>query len=92
VLNNSLIKGLAEQAANDFRAAGFNVVEVSNYSQGVIATTTAYYSPAPGEQAAATALAQQFGMRVAPRFEGIAFASPGVIVIVTNDFTGQASK
>jgi hypothetical protein len=27
-------------------------------------------------------------MRVLPRFQGIAFASPGVIVIATDDFKG----
>jgi len=88
VYNNSLIKDLAANAAQDFRNAGFNVVFVGNYPQGVIPHSTAYYSPAPGEQQIATQLAQQFGMQVQPRFPGIADASPGVIVIVTMDFHG----
>ena len=88
VYNNSLIKDLAANAAQDFRNAGFNVVFVGNYSQGVIPHSTAYYSPAPGEQQVATQLAQEFGMQVQPRFPGIASASPGVIVIVTMDFHG----
>lgn len=91
VYNNGTIKGLAMCAADDFRRAGFTVVEVGNYSQsqGVIPTSTVYYSPsAPGEQDAAQQLGQRFGMRVEQRFPGIAFANPGLIVIVTNDFKG----
>jgi hypothetical protein len=88
VYNNSLIKNLAANAATDFRNAGYNVVFVGNYSQGVIPHSTAYFSPAPGEQQVATQLAQAFGMQVAPRFPGIAAASPGVIVILTEDFKG----
>jgi hypothetical protein len=90
VYNNGTIPKLAASAAQDFTNAGYDVVETGNYSesQGVISTTTVYYSPLPGEQATATALGQRFGMRVQPRFPGIASASPGVIVIVTNDFKG----
>jgi hypothetical protein len=87
VYNNSKIKNLAQTAAADFRAAGFNVVEVGNYSQGIIPTSTVYYSSAPGEQQVATELAHQFNMKVAPRFAGIAYASPGVIAIITKDFS-----
>ena len=88
VYNNSMIKNLAANGAQDFRNAGYNVVFVGNYPQGVIPHSTAYYTSAPGEQQVATQLAQQFGMKVAPRFPGIAFASPGVIVILTEDFQG----
>lgn len=91
VYNNGTIKGLATCAANDFRQSGFTVTEVGNYSQsqGVIPTSTVYYSPSvPGEQQAAEQLGQQFGMRVDQRFPGIAFAPPGLIAIVTNDFKG----
>jgi hypothetical protein len=91
VYNNSFIKDLAARAANDFRADGFNVVQVGNYSAGNIPTSTVYYSPAPGEQQVANELGKDFGMRVQPRFPGIAFASPGVIVIVTMDFKGGGS-
>ncbi|HEX3787706.1 MAG TPA: LytR C-terminal domain-containing protein [Pseudonocardiaceae bacterium] len=89
VYNNGTIKGLAAAATADFTQAGFDVVETGNYSQGSIPTSTVYYTSLPGEQATATALGQQFGMRVQPRFPGIAYASPGVIVIVTNDFKGH---
>lgn len=88
VYNNSTVKGLAGRAAEDLRAEGWNVVETGNYSGGRIYTTTAYYRPGTGEQAAAEAIGAEFGMRVAPRFAGIADSSPGVIVIVTKDYAG----
>jgi hypothetical protein len=87
VYNNSMIKDLAMTAAGEFRDAGYDVVQTGNYSQGIIPHSTAYYSPAPGEQQVATELAHDFGMKVMPRFSGIAFASPGVIVILTEDFS-----
>ncbi|MFC4947485.1 LytR C-terminal domain-containing protein [Pseudonocardia sp. GCM10023141] len=89
VYNNSTISGLAARAADDFRAAGWPVEQVANYPQGIIPTTTVYYRPGTDEQAAATALGGQFGMRVEPRFEGLTEASPGLIVIVTNNFQGR---
>lgn len=92
IYNNSTIKGLAAQAAKDIRGGGWNVVEVGNYSQGIIATATVYYRPGTPEEAAARELAQTYGLRVEPRFAGIQAASPGVIVIVTNDYTGKPGK
>ncbi|MEU3274641.1 LytR C-terminal domain-containing protein [Saccharomonospora sp. NPDC006951] len=88
VYNNSTIKGLAHDAAGDFTAQGWNVVETANYSAGVIPTTTVYFRQGTDEERAARELADQFGMRVEPRFEGIAKSSPGLIVIVTKDFEG----
>ncbi|WP_244210748.1 LytR C-terminal domain-containing protein [Amycolatopsis kentuckyensis] len=88
VFNNSTIKGLADRAAEDFRGSGWNVNEVSNYSQGIIPTTTAFYRPGTDEEAAAKQLAQEFGIKAEPRFEGIQNASPGVIVIVTKEYQG----
>lgn len=88
VYNNSKITGLAQRAAADFRGAGFKVVQVGNYSQGIIPASTVYYRPGTGEQATATALANEFGMRVQARFPGIRDSSPGVIVIVTNNYSG----
>jgi hypothetical protein len=86
VYNNSTIKGLAAEAAEDLAAAGWTVAEVGNYSAGRIPTTTVYYTPGTSEEAAARALGEEFGMRVEDRFEGIRDANPGVIVIVTNDY------
>lgn len=85
VYNNSTITGLATQAADDFRRAGWNVVEVANY-RGLIPTSTVYFRPGTDEEAAAPRLGNRFNLRVEPRFSGIANASPGLIVIVTNDY------
>ncbi|MFL6118177.1 LytR C-terminal domain-containing protein [Actinophytocola sp.] len=86
VLNNGTIKGLAARAAADLRASGWNVTGTGNYSGGIIWTTTVYYRPGTEEEATARAIATEFGMRVLARFEGIQAASPGVIVIVTDDY------
>ncbi|MBA3907870.1 MAG: LytR C-terminal domain-containing protein [Pseudonocardiales bacterium] len=86
VYNNSTITGLAAHAANDFRADGWQVEKVSNYPSGIIATSTVYYRPGTSEQSAASSLGGQFGLRVEPRFSGIDDATPGLIVIVTNDY------
>ncbi|NIH78259.1 LytR C-terminal domain-containing protein [Amycolatopsis viridis] len=92
VYNNSTIHGLAARAAEDLTANGWNVVESGNYPYGIIPTTTAYYTPGTDEETAARSLAVAFGMKVEPRFEGIRDASPGVIVIVTNDYKGSQVK
>nr|MDQ2710210.1 LytR C-terminal domain-containing protein [Actinomycetota bacterium] len=86
VYNNSLVKGLADRAADDMRDSGWRVEEVANYASGNIAASTVYYRPGTSEQAAARALASSFGLRVEPRFEGIRDASPGLIVILTKDY------
>jgi LytR cell envelope-related transcriptional attenuator len=86
VYNNSTITGLAARAADDFRSDGWQVKAVSNYPSGIIATSTVYYRPGTAEQAAASSLGSQFGLRVEPRFSGIDDATPGLIVIVTNDY------
>lgn len=90
VLNNSKIKGLAAEAAEDFRADGWQVVEVGNYSETNVPTTTAYFRSGTDEEAAARALAAEFGLEVAPRIAGIAQQPAGVIVIVTNDYEGAS--
>ena len=86
VYSNGTIHGIAGRAAEDFRQAGWQVERVDNYSSGVIPTSTAYYRPGTSEQAAAQALGSQFGLRVEPRFAGLTEASPGIIVIITNDY------
>jgi len=87
VYNNSTIRGLAARAARDLGAEGWTVVEVGNYARGTIPTTTVYYTESTDQQSAADALAAEFGMRVERRFPGIANAGPGLIVIVTNDYS-----
>lgn len=86
VYNNSTIRGLAARAASELTAAGWTVAEVGNYSGGRIWTTTVYYQEGTDQRAIAEAIGAEFGMRVEPRFPGIADAKPGVIVIVTNDY------
>jgi hypothetical protein len=89
VYNNSTIHGLAARAARDLAAAGWTVVEVGNYPWGTIPTTTVYYQEGTAERAAAEEIGAQFGMRVEPRFTGIARAAPGLIIIVTRDYVGR---
>ena len=86
VYNNSTIRGLAARAAEDMRAGGWSVPEVDNYSGGIIPTTTVYYDD-EGQRSAADALGESFGMRIEPRFDGIRDATPGLIVIVTDDYS-----
>lgn len=86
VYNNSTVSGLAAGAAEDFRGAGWTVDEVANYPTGTIPTSTVYYRPGTSEQASAERIGSEFGLRTAPRFAGLNQASPGLIVIVTNDY------
>ena len=83
VYNNSTVEGLAATAADDLRAEGWNVTEVSNYGEGQIPKSTVYYGAAPGEKEAAEKVAREMGISAEARFEGIADAPPGVIVILT---------
>jgi hypothetical protein len=92
VYNNSKIHDLARRGAAEFRADGYHVVEVGNYSDGIIPTTTMYYRPGTREKATAEALAKEFHARAKPRFPGIRDASPGVIIILTKDFSGAQKK
>jgi hypothetical protein len=89
VFNNSKIKGLAAQAAGDFRGDGWNVVEVGNYAQTIVPTSTAYFRPGTEEEAAARALAAKFNLQVQPRIPSLASYPPSVVVITTNDYGGK---
>lgn len=88
IYNNSMIRGLAHRAAEDFRQAGYTVAEVGNYSGGRIPTTTIYYRQGTAEQDQAGTIGTHLGARTKPRFDGITDASPGIIVIVTKDYDG----
>jgi cytoskeletal protein RodZ len=93
VLNNSKIKGLAAEAAADLKADGWQVTEVGNYSATNVATTTVYFRPGTEEEAAARALAADFGLPAEPRISGIQSQPAGVIVIVTSDYkAGSGGK
>jgi hypothetical protein len=86
VYNNGTVRHMAHRAAKQIRAAGWHVTEAGNYSGGVIPTTTVYYRPGSPGQAAAERIAEHWSMRAMPRFRGIHDASPGVIVILTDDW------
>ena len=86
IYNNSTIRDLAVRARDDLTAAGWQVVDIGNYPWGTIPTTTVYYQEGTGQRANAEAIGAKLGMRVLPRFPGIANASPGLIVIVTQDY------
>lgn len=92
VYNNSTIKGLAHRAADDFRAAGYDVPEAGNYPWGKIPTTTVYYRPGTPEQADAEQIAAQFGAVAQPRFPGLQDATPGIIAIITDDYKGPQQQ
>jgi len=83
VLNNSTESGLAADAAARFRAGGWTVATVGNFT-GRIPETTVYYDP--GQEPVARALAAQFPAiaRVLPRFAGLPGA--GLTVVVTREF------
>lgn len=83
VLNNSRYAGLAAKAAAQLRAGGWPVAAVGNFT-GRIAEPTVYY--APGEEAAAKALAAQFPRiaRVHPRFPGL--PGTGLTLVVTRQW------
>jgi hypothetical protein len=89
VLNNSLQPGLAEQAAARFTAGGWQVVLIGNFA-GRIPSTTVYYPPTdPALRRSAEALAAQFrGIhRVLPRYSGLPPTPPGLVVVLTRDWT-----
>lgn len=92
VYNNSTIPDLASTARNDLVGRGWNVIETGNYSGGKIPTTTVYFVPGTAEEAAARALAAEFDIRVEPRFDGIKDSSPGLILIVTKDYSAPQGK
>jgi hypothetical protein len=89
VYNNSTVEGLAARAASDFRNGGWTVTDTTGYPYGVIPTSTVYFRPGTSEQASADRLAQEYGLRAEPRFQGIEDASPGLIVIVTKDYKAK---
>jgi LytR cell envelope-related transcriptional attenuator len=89
VLNNSAQPGLAEQAAVQFSAAGWPVVLFGNFA-GRIPTTTVYYTPGDADQQrAANTLATRFPSirRVMPRYAGLPPTPPGLVVVLTRDWT-----
>ena len=91
VYNNSTVQGLAARAADGFRSAGWTVSEVGGY-QGRLLESAAYYRPGTDEEAAARALASEFGLAAKPRFAEIQSAQPGVIVILIKDYSARGKS
>lgn len=88
MLNNSTVRGLAAQAAAGFRADGWQVRSIGDFT-GRLPYTTVFYGP--GEVGAARQLAREFpGVRsVQPRFAGLPGAGlpgEGLTVVLTRDF------
>ncbi len=83
VLNNSRITGLADRAAQRFRAGGWPVSETGNFT-GKVTDTTVYY--APGQRASAERLQASFSglIRVRPRFATL--PGTGLTVVLTKDY------
>jgi hypothetical protein len=89
VLNNTTTPHLADMAAARFRAGGWQVAKVGNFT-GEIPQTTVYYTPGnAAEQRAAQALADQYSgiSRVLPRYAGLPDSVHGVIVVLAPDWS-----
>jgi hypothetical protein len=88
VLNNSTIRGLADQAATQVQDRGWQVAQVGNFA-GRLTTTTVYYTPgdAAGE-AAARELAREFPQvaQVLPRYAGLPPTPAGIVLVITKDW------
>lgn len=86
IYNNSTIQGLGAEVSSAVEESGWTVSEVGNYPSGVIPASTVYFTEgSEAEEQAARAVAEQLGIRVEPRFEGIADFPGGIILIVTGD-------
>ncbi|SOJ53145.1 hypothetical protein MSIMFB_00646 [Mycobacterium simulans] len=83
VYNISGKDGVAGRTADELKAAGFKVTEVTNLSVSDVSATTVYYSDAEGERATADAVGQKLGAPVERRISALADQPPGVIVLVT---------
>lgn len=83
VYNISGKEGVAARAADQLKAAGFKVTEVTNLSVSDVPVTTVYYTDADGEKATADAVGQKLGAPVERRIAALADQPPGVIVLVT---------
>jgi hypothetical protein len=89
VLNNSVIRGLADRAATTVQSRGWQVAQVGNFA-GQLPATTVYYSPGnAGEEAAARELAREFPQvsQVLPRYAGLPPTPAGIVLVVTKDWS-----
>ncbi|HST67466.1 MAG TPA: LytR C-terminal domain-containing protein [Mycobacteriales bacterium] len=89
VLNNSVIRGLADRAATAVQSRGWQVAQVGNFA-GQLPATTVYYTPGnAGEEAAARELAREFPQvgQVLPRYAGLPPTPAGIVLVVTRDWS-----
>jgi LytR cell envelope-related transcriptional attenuator len=89
VLNNSVIRGLADRAATAVQSRGWRVAQVGNFG-GQLPATTVYYTPGnAGEEAAARELAREFPQvsQVLPRYAGLPPTPAGIVLVVTRDWS-----
>ena len=87
VLNNTMVQGLAAEAAQRFESGGWKVTRFDNYQNDIL-STCAYYDPdVPGAEAAAQALQNQYPAikRVEPRFAEL--PDGPVVVVLTPDYS-----
>lgn len=82
VYNISSKEGIAATAADELKAAGFKVTEVTNLSVADVTATTVYYND-ESEKATADAVGKKLGAAVEKRISALADQPPGVIVLVT---------
>ncbi len=81
VYNISSKEGIAARTADDLKAAGFKVTEVTNLAVPDVSATTVYYAD-EGEKATAEAVGQKLGAPVEKRIPALSDQPPGVIVLV----------
>ncbi len=83
VYNTSGPDGAAKHAADQLRAAGYNVTDVGDLPLTDISDTTVYFSDAPGERETADGVGKALGgAPVVLRSKEVANQPPGVIVVV----------
>lgn len=83
VYNISTKEGVAGQAADQLKAAGFKVTEVTNLSVADVSVTTVYYGD-EAERATAEAVGKKLGAPVEKRISALSDQPPGVIVLITD--------
>ena len=89
VLNNTTIRGLAEQASARFTAGGWTVTSYGNYQNDIL-STCAYFDPSiAAAQSSAEALQAQYPTikRVVAKFAGLP-AGP-IVVVLTPDYSAN---
>lgn len=81
IYNISSKEGIAKATADELKAAGFKVTEVTNLSVSEVSATTVYYGE-DSEKATADAVGKKLGAPVEKRISALSDQPPGVIVLV----------